>query len=43
MVEISSYMFRAKKDVEAKGGKITHEYTLTKGFEYVLKGNAYPC
>ena len=26
---------QAKKDVEAKGGKITHEFKLIKGFTYV--------
>ena len=25
----------AKKDVESKGGKITHEFKLIKGFTYV--------
>jgi hypothetical protein len=27
---------KAKKDVESKGGKITHEFKLIKGFTYVL-------
>ncbi len=27
---------QAKKDVESKGGKITHEFKLIKGFTYVL-------
>jgi hypothetical protein len=26
---------QAKKDVESKGGKITHEFKLIKGFTYV--------
>lgn len=27
---------KAKKDVESKGGKITHEFKLIKGFTYVF-------
>ena len=26
----------AKKEVESKGGKITHEFKLIKGFTYVV-------
>lgn len=33
---------QAKKDVESKGGKITHEFKLIKGFTYVLRPVSLP-
>jgi hypothetical protein len=32
----------AKKEVESKGGKITHEFSLIKGFTYVDKPSPPP-
>lgn len=34
---------RLKKEIEKKGGKITHEYNLIKGFAYVFGNKLVSC